>query len=236
MPRTALALRHVPFEDLGLLDPLLRERGYEVAYLDVGVDALAEATVLAADLVVVLGGPIGVYESEAYPFLDGERATIAARLAAGGPILGVCLGAQLVAAALGAPVTATGRKEIGFGELTLTPEGRASVLAPLEGVPVLHWHGDEFAVPDGGASLARTPGFPNQAFAIGAGVLALQFHLEADHTVLERWLIGHAHEIATAGVDPGRLRADAVALGPALAVAAREVLGSWLDALPDAPR
>jgi GMP synthase (glutamine-hydrolysing) len=197
----------------------------------------------------VLGGPIGVYETEAYPFLAAEREAIATRVRAGRPTLGVCLGAQFVAAALGADVVATGRKEIGYAPLTLTAEGRetaegpdaaegrdtaegrGSVLAPLDGVRVLHWHGDQFAIPEGAVRLAETPGFPNQAFAIGSHVLGLQFHLEADHTQIERWLVGHAHELASAGIDLAGIRSDAAAYGPALAEAARRTFERWLDGL-----
>lgn len=181
-----------------------------------------------ADVVIVLGGPIGVYETQAYPFLADERPAIAARLRQGGPVLGVCLGAQLIASAMGADVTATGRQEIGYGTLSLTPHGRASVLAPLADLPVLHWHGDQFTIPDGASRLAETPGFPNQDFSSGDDVLALQFRLEADHTRIEHWLIGHAHELATAGIDPRRIRSDAARFGPALAVAAQDVLHDWL--------
>ncbi|RPF21028.1 glutamine amidotransferase [Myceligenerans xiligouense] len=228
MTRDVLAIRHVPFEDLGLLEPLLTTRGYRTSYRDI-VEPITQEAALAPDLLVVLGGPVGVYDTGAYPFLKAEQQAIAARLHAGRPVLGVCLGAQLVAAALGADVAPTGRTEIGYGPLTLTDEGRGSVLAPLDGVPVLHWHGDQFAVPVGAVRLAETPGFPNQAFSIGAHVLGLQFHLEADHTQIERWLVGHAHELAGAGVDPNRVRADAEVHGPRLADAARHVFEAWLD-------
>ncbi|MEU4384230.1 glutamine amidotransferase [Promicromonospora sp. NPDC023805] len=239
--RNVLAIRHVPFEDLGLLEPLLRARGYRTSYLDVPVEPVTPETALEPDLLVVLGGPIGVYETETYPFLAAEREAIAARVQAGRPTLGVCLGAQLVAAALGADVVATGRKEIGYATLTLTAagrdtaeghdtaDGRDSVLAPLDDVRVLHWHGDQFAIPEGAVRLAETPGFPNQAFAIGSHVLGLQFHLEADHTQIERWLVGHAHELASAGIDPNSIRSDAAAYGPALAEAARRTFDRWLD-------
>ncbi|WP_419706423.1 glutamine amidotransferase [Promicromonospora sp. NFX87] len=228
MTREALAIRHVPFEDLGLLEPLLRARGFRTSYLDVPVEPLTPEAALEPDLLVVLGGPIGVYETDAYPFLAAEREAIAARVRAGRPTLGVCLGAQLVAAVLGADVVATGRKEIGYAPLTLTAEGRDTALAPLDGVRVLHWHGDQFAIPEGAVRLAETPGFPNQAFAIGSHVLGLQFHLEADHTQIERWLVGHAHELASAGIDPAGIRSDAAAYGPALAEAARRTFDRWL--------
>lgn len=229
MPRTAVALRHVCFEDLGLLDGVLRERGYQIDSLDVGVDDVTVGALEEPDLLVVLGGPIGVYETDSYPFLVDERNAIAARLSTGKATLGVCLGAQLMAVALGAEVHPAGGKEIGYGPLTLTSEGRQSVLAPLDGVPVLHWHGDEFAIPAGAARLAETPGFPNQAFSLGETVLGLQFHIEADSTRLEQWLIGHANELAGAGVDPRQLRADATRYGPRLADVATGVIHDWLN-------
>ncbi len=229
MTREAIAVRHVAFEDLGLLDALLRQRGYEVRYLEAGLDSIDADALVGPELVVVLGGPIGVYETEQYPFLGEEIAAIAARLQAGGATLGVCLGAQLMARSLGADVVATGRKEIGYGPLTLTDSGAASVLAPLAKLPVLHWHGDQFEIPTNASRLAETAGFPNQAFHTAPHQLGLQFHLEADHLRIEQWLIGHAAELAAAGIDPGTIRADAAEYGPALARAAHEVLNAWLD-------
>ena len=231
MPKIAIAIRHVPFEDLGLLGPLLAQRGFTTSYLDAGIDSVTPEAVLGADLLVVLGGPIGVYETGEYPFLLEEKRAIAARVSRGLPTLGVCLGAQLIADVMGAEVRATGKKEIGYSPLTLTEDGRKSVLAPLVGVPVLHWHGDEFAIPEGAARLAETPGFPHQAFSFGSHILGLQFHLEADHTQIERWLIGHACELAGAGINPVTIRRDATEHGPALAKAAYRVFNDWLDQL-----
>jgi len=231
MPRRALAVRHVLFEDLGILEELLVRRGYEVAYVEAGVDPFTPALALEPDLLVVLGGPIGVGDVERYPFLADEIAAVRARLESGAATLGICLGAQLMAAALGAEVAPTGRMELGFAPLALTDAGRDSVLAELDGVPVLHWHGDQFAIPEGAARLAETSGFPNQGFARGSAALALQFHPEVDPARLERWLIGHAGELADAGVDPRELRAAAAAHGGALVAAGRRLFGRWLDAL-----
>lgn len=233
MTDDVLAIRHVGFEDLGLLEPLLTDRGYRIKYLDAGVEPFTVEAVLSPKLLVVLGGPIGVYETDSYPFLVDERNAIAARLNAGKATLGVCLGAQLIAAALGAEVRSTGGKEIGYGPLTLTGEGRQSALGPLDGVPVLHWHGDEFVIPEGASRLAETPGFPNQAFSLGENVLGLQFHIEADSSRIEQWLIGHASELAAAGVDPRRLRSDAATYGPQLAAVASGVIRDWLDGIAD---
>lgn len=232
--RTALALRHVAFEDLGVLAPLLEQRGYTVRVLDAGVDDLDADAVVAADLVVVLGGPIGVYDEEHYPFLRATKTAIAARLSDGGAMLGICLGAQLLAEALGAEVRPTGAVEIGYGQLELTPDGLDSALRPLDGEPVLHWHGDAFAIPSGARHLARTPGFPHQAFAFDQ-VLGLQFHVEADHRRIERWLVGHAHELHHVGIDPRMIREQARRWGPRLEGLARATIDAWLDEV-EAPR
>jgi GMP synthase (glutamine-hydrolysing) len=229
MSRSAVAVRHVLFENLGILAPLLTERSYSIRYLDAGVDLVDAAILSSADLVIVLGGPIGVYDTDRYPFLAVELAAIRMRLALDKPTLGICLGAQLMAQALGAEVTATGRAEIGYSPLTLTEQGRTSVLASLESVPVLHWHGDQFEIPLGASRLAETPGFPNQAFSIGARILGLQFHLEAEPTQIERWLIGHAHELAAHQIDPGTIRRDASQFGQNLARVARTIFAAWLD-------
>ncbi|MGE3298328.1 MAG: glutamine amidotransferase [Porticoccaceae bacterium] len=229
--KTALALRHIDFEDLGTLEPLLRERGFDVRYLDPTVDDLTAVDAASTDLVVVLGGPIGAFDEAIHPFLAAELRLIEQRLASGRPLLGICLGAQLIARLLGANVAPMGYKEIGFGELTLTDEGRHSVLAPLAGVPVLHWHGDRFDLPAGGTLLASTASCAQQAYMVGDTVLGLQFHLEADAGRIERWLVGHCCELAQAGIDPREVREDARRHGAALAEAARRAIGGWLDRL-----
>jgi len=227
--KTCLAVRHVAFEDLGLLDALLAERGYRIRWLEAGVDAIDASLAVAPDLVVVLGGPIGVYETAAYPFIAGEIAALAARLKAGKPVLGVCLGAQLMAAALGARVEPGPVKEIGWAPLSLTEAGRHSVLAPLAATPVLHWHGDNCELPAGCERLASTGLCPVQAFARTPLQLALQFHLETEPARFEAWLVGHTVELGKAGIDPRALRAQARALGPATCEVGRKVLAAWLD-------
>jgi GMP synthase (glutamine-hydrolysing) len=129
--RRAVAIRHVPFEDLGVLAALLRRRGYDVAYRDAAVDDLTARDLAAAELVVVLGGPIGVYQAEAYPFIRDELRLLERRLARGRSTLGICLGSQLMARALGARVFAGPVKELGFAPIRLTAPGRASALAAL---------------------------------------------------------------------------------------------------------
>src|ERR1700680_2384861 len=105
MAKACLAVRHVAFEDLGLLGPLVAARGYDVRYHDAGIERFDIETLIAPDLVIVLGGPIGVYETHPYPFTTDEIPAFAARIAANKPMLGICLGAQMMAAALGARVS-----------------------------------------------------------------------------------------------------------------------------------
>lgn len=142
-----LALRHVPFESLGTLASPIVDGGYAIDIVDTPIEPVAHRRLAERDLLVVLGGPIGAYEDARYPFLRDELHLIECALAAGTRLLGVCLGAQLIARVLGARVYAGPRKEIGFAHLALTEAGRASALAPLDALPVLHWHGDTFDLP-----------------------------------------------------------------------------------------
>ncbi len=229
MIKKCLAVRHVAFEDLGLLGPLVAARGYGVRYHDAGVQAFNAETLLEPDLVIVLGGPIGVYEQDAYPFIADEMAAIAARLQADKPLLGICLGAQMMAAALGAKVAPGAVKEIGWAPLNLTKEGQRSPLAPLGTTPVLHWHGDNCELPIGCALLASTLHCPVQAFLRNPAQLALQFHLETEPARFESWLVGHTVELGKAGLDPRELRSQARTLGPATRELGQKVLAAWLD-------
>jgi GMP synthase (glutamine-hydrolysing) len=227
--KNAIAIRHVAFEDAGILEDVLAEREIGLRYLEAGVDDLAPAK--DADLLIVLGGPIGIYEVTRYPFLKDEFAVIERALKRHTPLIGICLGAQAIAASLGARVYPGRAKEIGWGLIALSVEGRSSPLAALAetGFKVLHWHGDTFDLPNGATRLAETAITPNQAFAYGPKVLALQFHVEARAHALERWLIGHSMELSAARIDLGQLRADTKTLGPGLERAGRKLFGDWLD-------
>src|SRR5487761_1117121 len=160
---SCIAIRHVAFEDLDAFASALEARGYKASYRDAPTDDLGTAEVADCDLLVVLGGPIGVYEEDRYPFLKSEIALIEKRLKAGKPVLGICLGAQLMARALGAKVYAAGFKEIGWSGIRLSAGGRASPLAKLApGARVLHWHGDTFDLPSG-ATLSRSSSISRSA-------------------------------------------------------------------------
>ena len=230
--KTAVAIRHVHFEDLGSFEAVLNAAGYRIHYYDVGVHDLWTLDPLLPDLLVVLGGPVGVYDTDTYPFLADERQLLEVRLAENRPTLGICLGAQQIAATLGAAVAPSGVKEIEFSELQLTQAGRDGPLRHLEGVSVLHWHGDAFQIPPGADNLATTALCATQGFAIGRNILALQFHPEVDATAgIERWLIGHAAELAASGIDPRTLRDAAAKAGVGLRDAARRALAEWLEGL-----
>jgi GMP synthase (glutamine-hydrolysing) len=233
--KLCLAVRHVAFEDLGLLGPLVASRDYEVRYHEAGIDPFDSRTLQSPDLVIVLGGPIGVYENNTYPFIAHEVAAIADRIAAEKPILGICLGAQMMAAALAARVVPGPVKEIGWAPLTLTAEGNKSALAPLGTTPVLHWHGDNCELPAGCLALASTAHCPVQAFVRSPAQLALQFHLETDPARFESWLVGHTAELGNAGIDPNELRKQAQTFGGATLEVGRRVLAAWLDQVAGAP-
>lgn len=233
--KTAVALRHLAFEDLGLIEPWLQQRGWRVHYRDVGVDDLGTVDLGAIDLLAVLGGPIGAEEDDRYPYLADEARLIRQRLESQEPLLGVCLGAQLMARALGARVRPMGVKEIGYAPVQLTTEARETPLARIGDQPVLHWHGDQFDLPPGIRTLATTEVCPHQAFMIGTHAMALQFHLEVDARRIEQWLIGHTSELAQAGISTETVRRQAATHCEGLGRALDAVLSDWLRRMERGP-
>ena len=231
--RRALIVRHLAFEDLGAFAPALQDAGYEPHYRDAGIDALGAITAEGTDLVIVLGGPISANDDERdFPFLREELRLLRERLKANRPTLGICLGAQLMARALGSSVHPAAAPEIGFAPLDLTKEGAESCLVPYSHEPMaLHWHGEIFELPKGARRLAATPRCANQAFALGPNIIGFQFHPEADQAGFERWLIGHIGELRRLGIAPDALRRDAARHGEAIAGKARQVLQGWLAGL-----
>ncbi len=234
-PRRALVLSHVTFEDLGTFAAPLLARGFEIENLTCSEARFPLPQAASCDLLVVLGGPIGVYDQQNYPFLKDEIALIARRLASHKPILGICLGAQLMAAALGARVY-PGRRgaEIGWSPLQPTPHSNppawfTPLLAP--GLSVFHWHGDTFDLPSGALHLASTALYPHQAFALDNFALALQFHPEVTAAGLESWYVGHACELHHARISPANLRSSARQHSPALEIAAASFFNLWLDSI-----
>lgn len=231
--KTAIAIRHILFEDVGSFAAPLAAAGYSLRYLEAGVDDLSPAA--DADLVIVLGGPISVNHGRNYPFIEHEIKVLKTRLAALKPTLGICLGAQMIARALGAPVH-SGIREIGWHPLQLTAAGRESPLRFLapELTSMMHWHGETFDLPQGSTLLAYTSACRNQAFALGQHVLAFQCHPEFDTARLEQWLIGHAGELTHSGSSITAIRSDTSAHGAVLARHGALMLNAWLANLPPA--
>jgi GMP synthase (glutamine-hydrolysing) len=228
--RSAVVICHVAFEDLGLLAPVLGEAGWKQSYRLAPTDDLGDASIEQADLLIVLGGPIGAYETDTYPFLSREIDLLERRLAKDLPTLGICLGSQLMAKALGARVFAGATKEIGWGRVELTAAGRESCLRPLsaQDAMVLHWHGDTFDLPAGATRLAFNAQYENQAFGFGKRALALQFHLETASQALEQWVVGHAVELSAARISIPRLRAAAADMADRAGPQAQSIFSAWL--------
>ena len=212
-----LVCQHVAFEILGTLNPLLRRHGVRIKYVNFGRDPEARPSLDGYEGLVVLGGPMSVNDTERHPHLATEIELIGRALERGLPVLGICLGAQLLARALGAEVRPGPEKEIGWYDVSLAPEARTDRLfahfGPSE--KIFQWHGDGFELPEGAVRLASTPVCPNQAFRYGEDAYGLQFHLEVDPDLIERWLSVPVHRAELAElegrVDPDRIRRETAA-------------------------
>jgi GMP synthase (glutamine-hydrolysing) len=213
--RPILVLQHVAHEPLAALEAVFRQSGLAWQYVELFRPAVAELEHLpleeeAAGL-VVLGGPMND-EVRQYPFLAREIPWIRQALAIELPVLGICLGAQLLAKALGAKVFANGRKEIGWYPIQITPEAADDPLFAGTGpsATVFQWHGDTFDLPDGGVRLARAETCENQAFRYGPSAWALQFHVEMTAGLIDAWLDDARNASELAGldyIDPVQIRA-----------------------------
>ncbi len=230
--KQALVIRHLMFEDLGSLAPALQAEGYEITYLEAGFNDLSAINALESELVIILGGPIGAYDDQDYPFIEDELSLLKQRLDRDLPTLGICLGAQLMARALGAKVYPGNQKEIGWLPIKLSDAGKNSALKYLVEAEdmVLHWHGDTFDIPEGAVHLASSEKYTNQAFSWGKCGLALQFHPEVTKKGLERWFIGHACEIGhTSEVTVAKLRENTEKYAASLEVKGEKMWQGWLE-------
>jgi GMP synthase (glutamine-hydrolysing) len=232
MTKTALIIRHVPVEGVAGFREPIEQAGYEVDRIDVADPACATIDMLAPDLLIMMGGPMGVYEHEVHSWIPGHLARRAARLDANRPTLGVCLGAQMLAAALGAEVFPGPAKEVGFHPVNFTPEALAGPLRHLDGLPMLHWHGDTFTLPPEVELLASTPLYAHQAFRRGPNLLALQFHAEMGlDPRFDSWLDQWPDAVVAAGTDAGTMRSAHAAHGPNAVAAGRRMIADWLAQL-----
>jgi len=188
--RRLLIFQHVSYEILGTLDPLLRNAGFRIRYVNFDRQPDAKPDISRYHGLIVLGGPMNCDQSDRHPHLETEIELIRQTIDAGKPILGICLGAQLIARALGARVMPNETKEIGWYELNLTAAGQDDPLFSHfdDSQMIFQWHGDRFDIPDGATHLATSPDCQNQAFRYSDNVYGLQFHLEVDAPMIHRWL------------------------------------------------
>nr|WP_320010789.1 amidotransferase [uncultured Desulfobulbus sp.] len=180
------ALQHVFFEGLGALNDWITKQAHTLSLTRLYAGELLP-DLESFDLLLIMGGPMNIYDDDLYPWLAQERAFISQAIAAGKSALGICLGAQLLADALGARVYPGPKKEIGWFPIEISPAGQQGL---FQGLPasalVFHWHGDTFDLPPGALHLAQSYGCINQAFLFEGRVLGLQFHLEStEETVRE---------------------------------------------------
>jgi GMP synthase (glutamine-hydrolysing) len=230
--RTAVVLQHDPSIHLGNLAPVLDEHGYAVRIVDVTKEDVDGLDPMDADLVVVLGGEMGAYQTDEFPFLEAEQRLLRARLDAERPTLGVCLGAQLMAGALGSRVYKGGSTQIGFREVEATADGADSPVRHFAGVPVVQWHGDTFDLPPRATLLASSDDYANEAFAIGDHALAVQFHPEVTDDMHEQWVGDGYNELDEHAIDPDRLRRERERHSARMQEASRAAFSEWLEGLP----
>ena len=209
-----LVCQHVAFEILGTLDPLFKSFGFRIRYVNFDREPNATPSLDRYQGLVLLGGPMSADDDENHPHLLTETKLVCEAIERGIPVLGICLGAQLIARALGAALMPSPKPEIGWYQVSLTEEGRRDPMLShfAESEWIFQWHGDTFDIPDGAVHLASSAFCPNQAFRYGDRTYGLQFHLEVDQALIERWLNVpvHQEQLRSLGdaVDPDDIRRE----------------------------
>jgi len=234
MPRL-LVFQHVAVEPLGTLDALIRARGHRIRFHNFEREPDAQPDVDRYRGLIVLGGPMNVEDQDRRPHLKTELRAIERALEQGKPVLGICLGAQLLAHVLGAPVRRHRQPEIGWYDVHMSAEGRTDPVLGAAGdrLPVFQWHGFSYDLPHGATHLARTETCEQQAFRFGNNAYGFQFHLEADAPVIERWLTlpSFRAELAAAGLQTAEhaIRSETAGLVAATRASADAVFNNFLD-------
>lgn len=200
-----LVIQHVPAEGLGALDEFLTERNWEIDVKSEGADIPSDLDDYNA--LIVLGGPMGAYEEDIYPYLRTVQDLVREAAQKHLPVLGICLGAQLIAQALGAKVGPNPVKEIGWYQVELTEQGKELFASLPPAFPVFQWHGDTFTLPSGAVLLARGETCANQAFIYADTIWAFQFHFELTPEMINDWCKLYEDELTEFG---GQGLADAI--------------------------
>lgn len=227
--KTAVVIRHVAYEGLGLLNRVLELGGYDVIYFDAGVADFSRKITIEADILIVLGGPVSINDIIKFPYLIEELQLVEYRLKNDLPVLGIGLGAHIMAKALGSSIYPMPERECGWDQVRLTHND--SVLEPLRDKYVLHWHMDTFSLPEGAELLASTSHCEVQSFSWKQS-LALEFHIEVDMKKLEQWILGHAVEISQCEHQClNHLREGAKQHGIFLEDRVKLVMNNWLESL-----
>ena len=206
-----LVLQHIECEDLGTIANAMSQRGIGYKYV-----RLFDGEPVPYDPgnysgMIILGGPMNVYEEDKFPYLKDEDILIKKAVKNDMPVLGICLGGQLIAKATGAKVKKGTKKEIGWYDLKLTKDSRQDkVFNSLPGtIKVFQWHGDTFDIPDGAVHLAGSELFSNQAYRVGSSIYGLQFHLEVTQEMINRWISEYEEELSTLDyINAGRIISD----------------------------
>lgn len=243
MPRPKiLVFQHVPYEPLGTLDPLLKRAGFRIRYVNFGRDPEQRPDLEKYAALIVLGGPMNSDQIDTYPNLLTEIDLIREAVDRDMSVLGICLGAQLLARALGGTVSRNPVREIGWSDVELTPEGESDpVLSSFDRCQqVFQWHEDGIGLPPGAVHLATSPDSEVQAFRQGEHAYGLQFHLEMNASLIERWLTvpdNQATLVDEAGrVDPDMIREQTRQYIDALEAQSAETFTRWVDRFEIAPR
>jgi GMP synthase (glutamine-hydrolysing) len=188
--RKIMVFQHVAHEPLGTLNPMLKAAGFRIRYVNFGRDPGFEPDVEGYSGLIVLGGPMGVYEADTHPHLRAEMKAIEQALKMDIPVLGICLGSQLLAHVLGAEVRKAAEMELGWCEVEVTEAGKKDALFNSwhKAESIFQLHTDGFPPPRGAEHLAKSRLFPSQAFRYGEKVYGFQFHLEVDKAMIHRWM------------------------------------------------